>query len=378
MPGPLSGHRVVEFAGIGPGPFAAMMLADMGAEVIRIDRATRAEDDLTTAGDPLLRGRRSIALDLKQPDAVRIALDIVATADILIEGFRPGVMERLGLGPEVCLERRPSLVYGRMTGWGQDGPYASRVGHDINYLGIAGALAHIGRNGAPPTPPLNLVGDYGGGGMLLVVGVLAGLLEAKARGTGQVVDAAMVDGVALLMGSILGLYTDGRWGMERGTNLIDSGAPFYDTYETRDGQFVAVGAIEHRFYDELLAGCGVPDRWADQLDPRDWPEIKQELAAAFRTKTRDEWVEVFEDTNGCVTPVLRLDEVADDPHVAARRIYTVVDGTLTLAAAPRFSHTPTQAASTPNATPGEHTDEILSELGHDAVARERLRAAGAI
>jgi alpha-methylacyl-CoA racemase len=376
--GPLTGYRVVEFAGMGPAPFAAMMLADMGADVIRIDRAAAVEDDFANPVDPLSRGRRSLALDLKQPRAVEIALDLVATADVLIEGFRPGVMERLGLGPEPCRQRRPALVYGRMTGWGQDGPYAQNVGHDINYLSVAGALAHIGRSGEPPTPPLNLVGDFGGGGMLLTVGILAALLEAKTSGRGQVVDAAMVDGAALLLGSVIGLYLNDHWTMERGDNLLDSGAPFYDTYETSDGLFVAVGALERRFYQVLLDGCGVADRWEDRFDKRNWPELRAELAAAFRTKTRAEWVDVFRDTDGCVTPVLRMDEVTSDPHIAARGTYTLVDGALTLAPAPRFSRSTTSAATGPNTTAGQHTMEILMELGHHGESYERLRADGVV
>jgi alpha-methylacyl-CoA racemase len=376
--GPLSGYRVVEFAGIGPGPFAGMMLADMGAEVIRIDRVSQVEEDYESSVDPLMRGRRSIALNLKQIAAVEVALELIATADVLIEGYRPGVMERLGLGPEVCLQRNPKLVYGRMTGWGQSGPRADRAGHDINYLALAGALAHIGRSGAPPTPPLNLVGDFGGGGMLLVVGVLAGLLSANASGAGQVIDAAMVDGVALLMGSIVGLFAGGRWNMQRGANLIDSGAPFYDTYETRDGRFVAVGALERRFYGELLIRCGVRDRWPDRLNASCWPDMRQELAAAFRARTREEWAEVFKDSDGCVTPVLTLEEVAEDPHIAARGIYSVAGGALDFAPAPRFSSTQTAAPPGPNAAPGGHTLEILTELGYDQAARERLLSAGAI
>jgi alpha-methylacyl-CoA racemase len=376
LTGALSGHRVIELAGIGPAPFAGMMLADMGAEVIRIDRAEPAAEDLNGSTDPLQRGRRSIALDLKDPAAVEIALKLIATADILIEGFRPGVMERLGLGPEPCLRRAPKLVYGRMTGWGQAGPNAARAGHDINYLAVSGALAAIGRHGAPPTPPLNLVGDFGGGGMLLTVGVLAGLVAASATGTGQVIDAAMVDGAALLLASVIGLYADGRWSLDRGTNLIDSGAPFYDTYETSDGRYVAVGAIEQRFYEQLLAGCGIENRWPDRMDVHVWPEIRQQLAKAFLAKSRDEWCEAFSGSDGCVTPVLTMAEVAGDPHIAARGTYAVTDGVPHPAAAPRFSRTPSQAAPGPNVTPGQHTNQILAELGYDEGACRQLIAAG--
>ena len=382
MAGPLAGVRILELAGIGPGPFAAMLLADMGAEVVRVDRAQAVRDGGGPAPvDPLLRGRRSIAVDLKSPDGVEALLQMVASADALIEGFRPGVTERMGLGPEVCLSRNPRLVYGRMTGWGQEGPYASTAGHDINYIALAGALEGVGRKDQPPTPPLNLVGDFGGGAMFLAFGVVCGILEARSTGEGQVVDAAMVDGAAALMSMFYGMKAMGMWGPERGTNLLDSGAHFYDVYECADGGYVSIGSIEPQFYAELLRLTGLEDAWEGDLpsqhDRSQWPALKERLAAIFRTRTRDEWCAVMEGTDVCFAPVLSLDEAHAHPHMAARGTFTEVAGVRQPAPAPRFSRTP-GAIERPPSSPGQHTDEVLADWGFDADEVARLRAAGAI
>jgi alpha-methylacyl-CoA racemase len=380
--GPLAGVRILELAGIGPGPFAAMLLADMGAEVVRVDRAQAVREGGGPApADPLLRGRRSIAVDLKSPDGVEALLGMVASADALIEGFRPGVTERMGLGPEVCLSRNPRLVYGRMTGWGQEGPYASTAGHDINYIALAGALEAVGRNGQPPTPPLNLVGDFGGGAMFLAFGVVCGILEARTTGQGQVVDAAMVDGAAALMSMFYGMKAMGMWGPERGTNLLDSGAHFYDVYECADGGYVSIGSIEPQFYAELLRLTGLEEAWEGDLpsqhDRSQWPALKERLAAIFRTRTRDEWCATMEGTDVCFAPVLSLDEAHEHPHMAARGTFTEVAGIRQPAPAPRFSRTP-GAIERPPSSPGQHTDEVLADWGFDADEVTRLRAAGAV
>ncbi|QJY46841.1 CaiB/BaiF CoA transferase family protein [Pseudonocardia broussonetiae] len=337
--GPLAGLRVVEFAGLGPGPFAAMLLADAGADVIRVDRPTGPVD-----GGALTRGRPLMGLDLKTATGRDVALDLVRRADVVVEGFRPGVMERLGLGPEQCLAENPALVYGRMTGWGQDGPRAREAGHDINYLALTGALRSIARRGEAPVPPLNLVGDYGGGGMLLAFGVLAALLERRTSGRGQVVDAAMVDGVSLLMTGIWSRAAQGRWSGEPGTNDIDSGAPFYDVYATADGGYMAVGSIEPQFWARLLEGLDVdqgslPAQW----DRERWPETKQVLAARFARRTRAEWTEVFAGRDACVTPVLGLAEAPGDAHLAARGTLVPRPDGPQPAAAPRLSRTPLRA-----------------------------------
>ena len=349
--GPLAGTRVVELGGLGPAPFTAMVLADLGAEVVRIVRPGGGGDGAMGRFDVLNRNRDTVEIDLKAPDGVAAVLELVGVADAFVEGFRPGVCERLGLGPEPCLERNPDLVYGRMTGWGQDGPLAARAGHDITYASVAGAIGHIGRSGAPPTPPLNLVADFGGGGMLLATGMLAALLSAAHGGGGQVVDAAMVDGVALLMGALIGAHQSGFWSDERGTNLLDSGAPFYDCYRCADGGYVAVGAIEPQFFAALLRGLGLD---ADQLPPQDdpagWPVLRQAIGDAIATRDRDQWDAVFRDTDACVAPVLTMGEIAGHPHLAARRTLVEVDGALQPAPAPRFSATPTapvRAASAP-------------------------------
>lgn len=360
MPGPLSGYRILEFAGIGPGPFCGMVLADLGAEVVRIDRTEGAPG---TRQDFVGRGRRSVALDLKRPEAIETALRLVEKADALIEGFRPGVMERLGLGPDACLARNPRLVFGRMTGWGQEGPLAQAAGHDINYIALTGALWAIGREGERPVPPLNLVGDYGGGGMLLAVGILAALLEAKGSGKGQVVDAAMVDGASLLMAPIYAMKARGGWGPERGRNRLDGAAPYYDTYECSDGRWLAVGPIEPQFWAEMLKLLGLDAaRFAARNDPAHWAALKAELATAFRARTRDDWVGVFEGTDACVCAVLSMDEAPRHPHLAARGTFVERDGAIQPAPAPRFSRTASGIGASPPLR-GEHTEAVLADWG---------------
>ncbi|MDQ1375020.1 MAG: alpha-methylacyl-CoA racemase [Actinomycetota bacterium] len=380
--GPLNGIKVVEIAGIGPGPFAAMMLADMGADVVRIDRAQNVRDgDL---GDPpadiLNRGRRSVGVDLKSADGVETVLRLVEQADALLEGFRPGVAERLGIGPEDCLARNPKLVYGRMTGWGQDGPYAPNAGHDMNYIALAGALEGLGRKGDKPVPPLNLVGDFGGGGLMLAFGVACALLEARSSGKGQVIDAAMVDGAAVLTTFIYGMRAMGIWQDERGTNLLDTGAHFYEVYETADNKFVSIGSIEPQFYAQLLKHTGL-DQDPDvphQMDRSQWPAMKERLEAIFRTKTRDEWCELLEsDPELCFAPVLSMAEAHEHPHNKARETFVDVAGIVQPAPAPRFSRTP-GAISSPPAWAGQHTDEALTEWGFSTDEIAKLREAGAV
>jgi alpha-methylacyl-CoA racemase len=343
--GPLLGVRIVEFAGIGPGPFACMLLADMGADVVRIDRPGAPARDMR---DVVGRGRRSVVLDLKARDGIAAALQLLDAADALIEGFRPGVMERLGLGPEIVLARNPHLVYGRMTGWGQSGSLAQAAGHDINYIALAGALGAIG-TAEKPVPPLNLIGDYGGGALYLVVGLLAALIEAKNSGRGQVVDCAMCDGAASLLSMFFTLLARGQWEERRGTNLLDGGAPFYGTYECADGGFVAVGALEPQFYDELcrLAGLEAPE-FRERADRKRWPELRAKMAAIFRTRTRAEWCAILEGSDACFAPVLGLREASTHPHLADRNTFLERDGVLQPAPAPRFSRTPStvQASST--------------------------------
>ena len=378
--GPLAGITVIELAGIGPGPFCGMMLADMGADVIRVDRAQSVQggDPERPPADLLARGRRSVGVDLKSPDGVEVVLSLVERADALIEGFRPGVTERLGLGPDECLARNPRLVYGRMTGWGQDGPYASTAGHDINYISLAGALDPIGRRGEAPVPPLNLVGDFGGGGLLLAFGIVAGLLEARASGQGQVIDAAMVDGAAALMTMTHSLRAMGIWNDERGTNMLDTGAHFYDVYETADGGYVSIGSIEPQFYAELLRLTGLEGEelpW--QMDRAEWPAMKERLAAIFRTKTRAEWCELMEGTDVCFAPVLSMAEAPEHPHNVHRKTFVEENGVVQPAPAPRFSRTPGEIARPP-AHAGQHTDEVLRERGFDADRIAKLREIGAI
>jgi len=376
--GPLSGLRVVEFEAIGPGPFAGMMLADMGADVLLLDRP--GDSDLGIGRerrfDALLRGRRSLVLDLKTPAGVAAALSVCDKADALIEGFRPGVMERLGLGPDVVLARNPRLVYGRMTGWGQSGPLAERAGHDIDYIAVAGVLHAIGRAGEAPLPPLNLVGDFGGGGMLLAFGIACGVIESRTSGRGQVVDAAMIDGAALLATMFSGFMASGSWRDARGTNILDGGAPWYDTYETRDGRHVAVGAIEAKFYAELLARLDLDAALAKtQHDRTTWPALRETLAARFRERTRDEWAAVFADADACVAPVLTFAESRAHPQVVARGGAIEIDGVAQPAPAPRFARTP-GAATRPPPERGSGGAEALAEWGFGAEEIAALRAPG--
>jgi alpha-methylacyl-CoA racemase len=382
MTGPLTGFKIVEIAGIGPAPFAAMMLADMGADVVRVERAAsvRGPAPETPHRDLLRRNRRNIAVDLKHPDGVAVVLDLVAGADALIEGFRPGVMERLGLGPDVCRDRNPRLVFGRMTGWGQDGPYAASAGHDINYIALAGALAHFGRAGEAPTPPINMVGDFGGGGMMLAFGVVCGLLEAQRSGQGQVIDAAMVDGAAALMTMIWTMHHSGLHDVtQRGVNMLDTGAHFYDAYECADGQYISIGSIEPQFYAELLRLTGLDGdaRFADQNDRDAWPQLKATLAELILSKTRDEWCAVMEHTDVCFAPVLRLDEAPHHPHNAARHTFVDGFGVVQPAPAPRFSRTAPEL-SRPPAHDGQHTREALLDWGIESDRVDGLIGSGAV
>jgi alpha-methylacyl-CoA racemase len=357
-----------------------MLLADLGADVIRVDRAQNVGggDPESPPADLLARGRRSIGVDLKTPAGVETVLRLVAEADVLIEGFRPGVMERLGLGPEVCAARNPRLVYGRMTGWGQEGPLANAAGHDINYISLTGALHAIGRRGEAPVPPLNLVGDFGGGTMYLVMGVLAALVERQTSGKGQVVDAAMTDGAASLMTIFYGIKAIGFWKDERGVNMLDSGAHFYDVYETKDGRHVSIGSIEPQFYALLLQHTGLAgEDLPAQFDRDRWPELKEKMAAIFRSKTRDEWCAIMEGSDVCFAPVLSMTEAPRHPHNVARGTFTEVKGVVQPAPAPRFSRTP-GAIQGPPAHPGQHTDAALADWGFSAGEIAKLRAAKAI
>lgn len=378
--GPLDGLRVIELAGRGPGPLTGMMLSDMGAQVIRIDRPK--ERPRSQVPDPRLelvsRGRRSAIVNLKCPAGAEVVLRLVERSDAMFEGFRPGVAERLGIGPEACIGRNPRLVYGRATGWGQDGPLAQAAGHDINYIALAGALDPIGRAGCPPTVPLNLVGDYAGGGMLLAFGIVCGVLEARASGHGQVIDAAMLDGASLLMTFFHGRRANGTWNDERGTNYIDSGAPFYDVFETLDGKFVSVGAIESRFHRELFHRIGVDhEDLPDPIQKADWPELKRRIAAAFRTRTRAEWNDALEGTDACYAPVLELGAVADHHHVRHRQSFVEVEGVQQPAPAPRFSRTAATIQRRPP-LPGEHSAEVLRDWGFTDEEIHTLQADGVI
>jgi alpha-methylacyl-CoA racemase len=374
--GPLHGVRVIEIASLAPAPFACMVLSDLGADVVRVDRPAGVGGEASM--DPLGRGRRSIGLNLKDPAGVALLLRLVENADVIVEGFRPGVTERLGFGPDVCLERNPGLVYGRMTGWGQDGPMARMAGHDINYIAVAGTLDPIGHAGERPLPPLNLVGDFGGGGMLLAVGILAALYERSRSGRGQVIDAAMIDGAALLTSFIHGMRGQGLWQDARGTNLLDSGAPFYDTYETADGRYMSVGALEPQFYAALLHGLGLEgEDLPDQLDRDRWPEMRARFTEVFKGRTREEWTEIFDGTDACVAPVLGLGEAPGHPHVTARGGFVDVGGLTQPAPAPRFSRTAAETPAPP-VRPGEHTDAVLTELGLSPEQISGLREGGAI
>ena len=382
MAGPLAGVAVIEFAGLGPGPFAGMMLSDMGAEVVRVDRVQAVDDPSDTgrsrrpSADLLGRGRRSVAVDLKHPEGRETVLRLVEAADALIEGYRPGVTERLGLGPEDCAARNPRLVYARMTGWGQDGPYAPTAGHDINYVALSGTLDMIGRRGEAPVPPLNLVGDFGGGGLLLAFGIVCGILEAARSGQGQVIDAAMVDGSALLATMIYGMRGAGQWG-ERGTNLLDTGAWFYDVYETKDGRYISLGSIEPQFLEEMVRLTGLPGDLPPQHDRSTWPQMKQRLAEVVKIRTRDEWSRIMEGSDACFAPVLSPEEAAAHPHNVARGTFTTVEGMLQPAPAPRFSRTPPGQPGPP-ARPGQHTDQTLLDWGFDDDEVARLRQSGAV
>ncbi|WP_445277091.1 CaiB/BaiF CoA transferase family protein [Streptomyces sp. DSM 41033] len=361
--GPLTGVRVVELAGIGPGPFAAMLLADLGADVVRVDRPGGSVIGVEPAFDLTNRNKRSVLVDLKSEDGAGQVLDLVERADVLIEGYRPGVAERLGVGPDACLERNPRLVYGRMTGWGQDGPLAERAGHDIGYIALTGTLSMIGRAGEPPTVPANLVGDYAGGSLYLVVGVLAALQHARTPdGTGQVVDAAIVDGAAHLATMIHGMLAAGSWHDRRGTNLLDGGCPFYGSYATSDGEYMAVGALEPRFYEEFTRLLGIGDEAPDRNDLGRWEELRALVAERFSTRTRAEWTEIFEGTDACVAPVLSLREAPHHPHLAARSTYVEHGGLTQPAPAPRFSATPVSVRGGP-ALPGADTEAVAEEWG---------------
>jgi alpha-methylacyl-CoA racemase len=380
MPGPLAGTRIIELAGIGPGPFAAMLLSDMGAEVIRVERAGSAGGGGFGSSDVTMRNRRSIMVDLKQPEGLETVLRLVEQSDALIEGYRPGVTERLGLGPDVCLERNPKLVYGRMTGWGQDGPYAPWAGHDLNYISLAGAAAHIGRADQPPTPPLNLVGDYGGGAMFLAYGIVCSLFEATRSGQGQVVDAAMVDGAALLMAPFWSSVPKGGPG-PRGTGLLDSGAHFYDAYRCSDGEYVSIGSIEPQFYAELLRITGLTDDpdfvGAHHFDSSTWEKRKARLTEIFATKTRDEWCALMEHTDVCFAPVLTMSEALQHPHNIARGTFVEIDGQPQPGPAPRLSRTPGEVTRSPIA-PGTDTRAVLADAGFDAAEIEALETSGAV
>lgn len=373
--GPLSGVKVLEFAGIGPGPFCGMLLADMGAEVVRIDRKGGrggSKYDISS------RGKKSIALDLKKPEAIEACLKLIEGADILQEGFRPGVMERLGLGPDVALARNPKLVYGRMTGWGQTGMLAQAAGHDINYISLTGALHAIGRPGEKPVPPLNLVGDFGGGALYLAMGMLAALVEAQRSGKGQVVDAAMTDGATSLMTMFYGFTAAGMWKDEKGVNLLDGGTHFYDTYETKDGKYISIGSIEPQFYAILREKAGLSDDiWQHQMDSSKWPEMKDKITEVFKTKTRDEWCAIMENTDICFAPVLSITEAKDHQHNKDRQTIVEVDGVAQPNIAPRFSRTVSKING-PIPSVGEQNDDILKSFGFSADAIETLKKAEAV
>ncbi len=377
--GPLSGLKVVEMVGLAPGPFCAMLLADLGAEVIRVDRPRPVTG---SGGDrqiqPLARGRRGLVVDLKNPRGMEAVLKLVDGADALIEGFRPGVMERLGVGPDVCLERNSKLIYGRLTGWGQEGPIAQAAGHDINYIALAGALESIGPKGGPPVPPHNLLGDFAGGGMLLAFGILAALFERAQSGKGQVIDAAMVDGAAILTAFTWGQWHSGVLTPERGTNVLDSGAPHYNAYETADGKYISIGSIEEDFYAEMLERIGLQDPdLPDREDRANWPVLKERFAAVFKTKTRDEWCQIMEGSDACFAPVLTLEEAAQHPHNKVRNTFVEVDGRTQPAPAPRFSRTPADIPS-PAGRLGQNTEEVLAGWGFSAQEIAALREAKAI
>ena len=374
--GPLKGLKIIEMAGIGPGPFCGMVLADLGAEIIRIDRASAIGTG--SKKEPSNRGKKSIAVDLKAKEGVEVVLKLVETADAIFEGFRPGVMERLGIGPEVCLARNDRIVFGRMTGWGQEGPLANAAGHDINYISLSGALAAIGRPGSPPVPPLNLIGDFGGGGMLLALGLVAALLESKESKQGQVVDAAMTDGSALLMTMIYSMQSSGMWKTTMGSNLLDGGSHFYDTYECKDGKFISIGSIEPQFYGLLCQIAQLDEKvFAKQMSRDLWPEQKEEIKKIFLKKTRDEWCELMEGTDVCFAPVLDMSEAPQHPHNKERKTFIDLEGVTQPAPAPRFSRTEPEVVSSPSIV-GEHTNEVLSSIGLSEEDISTLKTSGAV
>lgn len=377
--GPLNGVKVIDIGGIGAGPFCAQMLGDMGADIIRVDRRGQSRTIVDAKYDVWHRNCRSIVLDLKKPEGVEAALKLIEKSHVLIEGFRPGVMERLGLGPDVCFKRNSKLVYGRISGWGQDGPLMHAAGHDINYLALAGVLHAIGRPGEKPVPPLNLIADLGGGGMLLAFGIVCALFEAQKSSQGQVVDAAMVDGAATLMGFFYGLWSAGEWSDQRGTNRLDGGAHFYDTYETEDGKWISVGAVEPQFYDLLLKLAGIDDpEFKQQMDRTKWPKLKKKTAAVFRKKTREEWCKIMEGTDVCFAPVLSFDEALKHPHNLARETFVDVGGVMQPAPAPRFSRTHPKIPK-PAPKSGEQTDEFaLRDWGFGQEEIEMFKIAGVI
>ena len=374
--GPLQGIKIIEMAGIGPGPFCGMVLADLGAEIIRVDRASAAGTG--SRQDPANRGKKSIAVDLKSAEGVEVVLKLVETADAIFEGFRPGVMERLGLGPDICAARNKKIVFGRMTGWGQYGPLSQAAGHDINYISITGALEAIGRPDSPPVPPLNLVGDFGGGGMLLALGLVSALLESKSSGKGQVIDAAMTDGSALLMSMFYSMKASGAWNEEVGTNILDGGAHFYDSYECKDGKYISIGSIEPQFYAMLREVAELKDPIFDnQMSRKEWPEKKEAITKIFLAKTRDEWCDLMEGTDICFAPVLSMWEAPNHPHNVARKTFIELEGLSQPAPAPRFSRTEVEVSSPPSIA-GEHTDSILKDLGYDETEISSLKNQGGV
>ena len=376
--GPLEGMKILEVGGIGAAPFCGYMLSDMGADILRIDFKGRPRSYLEAKYDVLYRNRRSISIDLKNPAGVKAVLRLIEQSEALIEGFRPGVMERLGIGPEVCFKRNPRLVFGRMTGWGQEGPLSQAAGHDINYIALAGTLHAIGRPGEKPVPPINLLGDFGGGGMLLAFGIMCAVYEVRKSGKGQVVDAAMIDGAAALMAVFYGMSAAGEWSDQHGTNLLDGGAHFYDTYETADGKWVSIGSLEPQFYELLLKYTGIDDpKFQPQANRERWPELKEKTAEVFKSKTRDEWCKIMEGTDVCFAPVLSFEEAVNHPHNIARNTFVAVEEVMQPAPTPRFSRTQPEIKWAPP-NPGEHTESALADWGFDAGELKALKISGAV
>lgn len=376
--GPLEGMKILEVGGIGAAPFCGYMLSDMGADILRIDFKGRPRSFLKAKYDVLYRNRRSISIDLKNPAGVKAVLRLIEQSEALIEGFRPGVMERLGIGPEVCFKRNPRLVFGRMTGWGQEGPLSQAAGHDINYIALAGTLHAIGRPGEKPVPPINLIGDFGGGGMLLAFGIMCAVYEVRKSGKGQVVDAAMIDGAAALTAVFYGMSAAGEWSDQHGTNLLDGGAHFYDTYETADGKWVSIGSLEPQFYELLLKYTGIDDpKFQPQANRERWPELKEKIAEVFKSKTRDEWCKIMEGTDVCFAPVLSFEEAVNHPHNIARNTFVAVEEVMQPAPTPRFSRTQPEIKWAPP-NPGEHTESALADWGFDAGELKTLKVSGAV